>query len=51
VQIKRNTRLRDEEWSDVEEDAREAKFAKTGLNSSSLFISSKLLVMGFLFAR
>ena len=29
-QIKRNTRLRDDEWSDVEEDEREAKVAKKG---------------------
>lgn len=29
-QIKRNTRLQDEEWSDMEEDEREAKVAKTG---------------------
>ena len=30
VQIKRNTRLRDDDWSDVEEDEREAKVAKKG---------------------
>jgi hypothetical protein len=47
VQIKRNTRLRDEEWSDVEEDAREAKVAKTGLNSSFLSISSNTARFGF----
>jgi hypothetical protein len=29
LKIKRNTRLRDEEWSDIEEDEREAKVAKT----------------------
>lgn len=29
-QIKRNTRLRDEESSDIQEDEREAKAAKTG---------------------
>lgn len=44
-QIKRNTRLRDDEWSDVEEDEREAKIAKKGLCFPVLFCTAMVSML------